>query len=65
MQTSVEHEYRVLQTLSHVGWCRPEEMADWTGWKGSSAVAMARRTMEKLTRDGLLLKRRIEGTLPC
>jgi hypothetical protein len=60
-QTAVEHEYRVLQTLSHVGWCRPEEMADWTGWKGSSAVAMARRTMEKLRRDGLLLKRRIEG----
>jgi hypothetical protein len=61
VQTAIEHEYRVLETLSHVGWCRPEEMADWTGWKGSSAVAMARRTMEKLTREGVLLKRRIEG----
>ena len=60
-QIAMEHEFQVLQTLSHVGWSRPEEMADWTRWTGNSAVAMARRTMEKMAHEGLLLKRRIEG----
>jgi hypothetical protein len=60
-QTSDKHEYQVLQTLAHVGWSRPEEVATWTAWPGASAVAMARRTLEQLAREGLLLKKRIAG----
>lgn len=58
---AIKNERLALNTLAKVGWSRPQELVKWSSWPGQSALDMARRTLERLHRQGLLKKLALPG----